>query len=138
MSHQCVHMCALGWVFLGPEPGPWASQVVLVVKNLSASSGDVRHAGSIPGSGRPPEGGHGNPFQYLPGELHGQRSLENYNPWGHKQSDMPEDTYHTHKNLGLKASPRATLEISAMMKAADDCAFGMGTGLGQGPFQPVQ
>ena len=42
----------------------WASQVVLVVKNLPASPGDVRDAGSILGSGRSPGGGHGNPLQY--------------------------------------------------------------------------
>jgi len=28
-----------------------------------ASAGDVRGAGSIPGPGRSPEGGHGNPLQ---------------------------------------------------------------------------
>ena len=42
----------------------WASQVTLVVKNLSANAGDGRDAGSIPGSGRSPGGGHGNPLQY--------------------------------------------------------------------------
>ena len=36
----------------------------LVVKNPSANAGDIRDAGSIPGSGRPPGGGHGNPPQY--------------------------------------------------------------------------
>ena len=41
-----------------------ASQVVLVVKNLPANSGDIRDTGSIPGWGRSPGGGHGNPFQY--------------------------------------------------------------------------
>ena len=41
-----------------------AYQVVLVVKNLSADAGDVRDMGSIPGLGRSPGGGHGNPFQY--------------------------------------------------------------------------
>ena len=40
------------------------SQVVLVVKNLSVNAGDVTDAGSIPGSGRSPRGGNGNPFQY--------------------------------------------------------------------------
>ena len=35
----------------------------LVVKNPSASAGDVRDSGSIPGSGRSPGGGHGNPLQ---------------------------------------------------------------------------
>ena len=37
---------------------------VLVVKNLLANSGDIRDAGSIPGLGRSPGGGHGNPLQY--------------------------------------------------------------------------
>ena len=41
-----------------------ASQVVPVVKNLAANAGDIRDAGSIPGSGRSPGGGHGNPLQY--------------------------------------------------------------------------
>ena len=41
----------------------WASQVVLVVKNLPANAGDIRDAVSIPGSGRAPGGGHGNPPQ---------------------------------------------------------------------------
>ena len=34
---------------------------VSVVKNLRANTGD---AGSVPGSGRSPEGGHGHPLQY--------------------------------------------------------------------------
>ena len=42
----------------------WASQVALVVKNPPANVGDVKDVGSIPGSGRSPEGGHSNPFQY--------------------------------------------------------------------------
>ena len=41
-----------------------ASQVTLVVKNLSANVGDMREAGSIPGSGRCPGIGHDNPLQY--------------------------------------------------------------------------
>ena len=41
------------------------SQVALgVVKNLPANSGDIRNAGSTPGWGRSPGGGHRNPFQY--------------------------------------------------------------------------
>ena len=35
-----------------------------MVKNLSANVGDIRDAGSIPGLGRTPGGGHGNPLQY--------------------------------------------------------------------------
>ena len=34
-----------------------------MVKNLPANAGDTRDAGSIPGSGRSPGGGHGNPLQ---------------------------------------------------------------------------
>ena len=37
--------------------------MALVVKNLTASSRDLREAGLIPGSGRSPGGGHGNPLQ---------------------------------------------------------------------------
>ena len=41
------------------------SQVVLVVKkNPPANTGDIRDVGSIPGLGRSPGGGHGNPLQY--------------------------------------------------------------------------
>ena len=39
-----------------------ASQVALMVKNLSANAGDVRDVGSIPGFGRYPGEGHGNPL----------------------------------------------------------------------------
>ena len=42
----------------------WASQGALVVKNPSANAGDTRDAGLIPGSGRSPGGGRGNPLQY--------------------------------------------------------------------------
>ena len=42
----------------------WASQVVLVVKNLPASARDIRDASSIPGLGKSYGRGHGNPFQY--------------------------------------------------------------------------
>ena len=39
----------------------WASQVALVVKSPPANAGDT---GSIPGWGRPPGGGYGNPLHY--------------------------------------------------------------------------
>ena len=35
-----------------------------MVKNPPANAGDVRDAGSIPGSRRSPGGGHGSPLQY--------------------------------------------------------------------------
>ena len=57
-----------------------------VVKNLSASA---RDKGSIPGLGRSPGVGNGNPVQYsfFPGKSLGQRSLVGCHPWGHKESD---------------------------------------------------
>ena len=41
-----------------------AAQVMLPVKNPPANAGDIRDAGSVPGLGRSPGGGHGNPLQY--------------------------------------------------------------------------
>ena len=35
-----------------------------MVKNLPANAGDIRDLGSIPGLGRSPGGGNGNPLQY--------------------------------------------------------------------------
>ena len=46
-----------------PVSLPGVAQVALVVKNAPASEGDMRR-GLIPGSGRSPGGGQGNPFQY--------------------------------------------------------------------------
>ena len=57
-------------------------------KKSTCSAGDL---GSIPGLGRSPGGGHGNPLQYSCLENpHGQRSLAGYSPWGHKESDTTE------------------------------------------------
>ena len=51
----------------------------------------------IPGLGRFPGGGNGNPLQYSCLENpHGQRSLEGYSPWGHKESDTTERLSLTH------------------------------------------
>ena len=60
-----------------------------MVKNSPANAGDIRDMGSIPGSGRSPGEGNGNPV-FLPGESHGQRRLAGYSPWGHKELDMTE------------------------------------------------
>ena len=37
---------------------------MLVVKNPPANAGDIRYPGSVPGLGRSPGGGHGNPLWY--------------------------------------------------------------------------
>ena len=86
-----------------------------MVKNPPANAGDLRDVGSIPGLGRSPGEGNGNPLQYshlqcrrpafspwvgkipwrrkwqstpvfLPEKSHGQRSLAGYSLWGHKES----------------------------------------------------
>ena len=61
--NMCICMCYTG--FSGGS----------VVKNLPANAGDT---GSIPGSGRSPEGGSGNPLQYY--------CLEN--PWTEEPSRL--------------------------------------------------
>ena len=38
--------------------------MVLIIKILPANVGEIRDVGSIPGSGRYPEGEHGSPLQY--------------------------------------------------------------------------
>ena len=57
-----------------------------MVKNLSANTGDV---GLIPGSGRSPGGGNGNPLQYSclenPTDRGGLQSVG-----GHKELDRPK------------------------------------------------
>ena len=63
-------------------------------KESTCSSG---HLGSIPGLGRSPGGGHGNPLQYSCLENpHEQRSLAGYSPCGWKESDTTEQLS-THK-----------------------------------------
>ena len=62
-----------------------------MVKNLPANAGGL---GSIPGLGRSPGRGNGNPLpNSLPGDFHGQRSMTEYSPWGHKESDTTEGAY---------------------------------------------
>ena len=76
------------YVFLYPQEGFPGSTVV---KNLPANAGDTADSDLIPGSGRSPGGGNGNTLQYsCLKKSHGQRSLEGYGPWGHKESDTTE------------------------------------------------
>ena len=57
-------------------------------KESACSAGDL---GLIPGLGRSPGEREWLPtLVFLPGEFHGQRRLEGYNPWGRKESDTTE------------------------------------------------
>ena len=51
---------------------------------------NAKDLGLIPGLGRSPGEGNVNPFQFLPGEFHGQRSLAGYSLWGHKEFNTTE------------------------------------------------
>ena len=60
----------------------------LAGKESPCNVGDL---GSIPGLGRSPGGGHGNPLQYSCLENpHGQRSLVGCSPWGLEELDTTE------------------------------------------------
>ena len=73
LRFNCVPSIFICW---SPKPVPqiiilfenkvvaWASQVAQAVNNLPANAGVTRDTGSIPGSGRFPEEGNGNSFQY--------------------------------------------------------------------------
>ena len=61
-----------------------------MIKNWPAKRGDIRDVGLIPGSGRSPGGGNGDPLQYscqvnpMDLSVHGidKISLLGYDPWG--------------------------------------------------------
>ena len=104
----------------------------LVVKNLPANAGDM---GSIPGSGRSPGDGNGNPLQYsCMRKSHGQRSLVGCSPWGRKELNMTEHAYahtNTHRislNRGWMNNPHSSILLStflwtlAMWQGHDDVA----------------
>ena len=63
--------------------------MALLVKNPPVNAGDIRDVGSIPGSGRSP-GGRKPTQVFLPGKSHGQKSLMDYSPYGHKELDTTE------------------------------------------------
>ena len=63
-------------------------------KESTCKAGDL---GSIPGSGR--SLGEGNCSPFLPREFHGQRNLEGYSPWGHKESETAEQRSLSHTHM---------------------------------------
>ena len=59
------------------------------MKNPPVNVGDAGDVGLIPGSGRAPGKGNGNPVPvFLPAKSHGQRRLVGYNLWGCKNSNL--------------------------------------------------
>ena len=66
---------------LGRKELTRSTKVALVVRNLPADARDLRDAGSIPGSGRSPEGeSMATNSAFVPGEFHRQRGLMGSSP----------------------------------------------------------
>ena len=75
-------------------------------KESACKAGDLE---SIPGLGRSPRGGHGNPLQYSCQENpHGLRSLVGYCSWGCKESNMTETKHMTPIAVEQKFSAGST------------------------------
>ena len=68
----------------------WGFPGSSVVKNPPVNAGPAGDVGLIPGWGRSPGEGHGNPFQYSCLENPMDRGLVGYSPWGPKKSAMTE------------------------------------------------
>ena len=73
-----------------PPPPKYTYWSDAVVKTLAASAGDIEYEGSVPGSGRSPAGGNGNPLHSSCLESHRHRSLVGSSLWGGKESDTTE------------------------------------------------
>ena len=72
--------------------GPWASQVVLVVKNLPADVGDIRDRFDSLVRKIPSKRAWQLTPVFLPREYPGQRSLAGYTTQGRRESDTAEMT----------------------------------------------
>ena len=66
-----------------------------MVNNPPASAGDIREVSSVPGSGRSPGGGHGNPLQYCL-EIPWTEEPGGLQPMGVTESDVAEVIQHAH------------------------------------------
>ena len=96
-----IHLCIKSYyicIFVCVYICVWASQVALVVKNLSANAGHMRDAGLVHGWGdhlQEEMTTHPSILTWT-GKSHRHRSLVGYSPWGCKESDMTETTEHMH------------------------------------------
>ena len=83
-----------------------------MVKKPPANAGDVRDVGSIPGSGRSPEDGYGNAFQYSCLESPMGRGVWQATVHSIAEWDTTEATEHTQvPNRGFSASALLTLRV---------------------------
>ena len=90
--------------------------------------------GLIPGLGRSPGEGNGNPLQHRSLEIHGWRCLEGYSPWGCKESDTTGQLHFLSFFLSLnsdiggqpKASWRVLFTTKETVRKVKKMAFRMG------------
>ena len=111
-NNACIeplNICMNVFGFLGSSDG----------KESAYNVGDF---GLITELGRSPGGGHGDPFQYSCLEnLHGQRVLVGYSPWGHKESDTTEQlSTHMHAPRSDTGAP-----YSQMCRSLLTCPAGI-------------
>ena len=91
-------------------------------KNLSPNAGDARDVGSIPGSGRSPGGGNGNPLQYSCKENSGDGGAWRAtvhevakSPRGCRELDMTE---HTQKGTKTVSLERLSTELESVLRSS--------------------
>ena len=79
--------------------------------DANESSCNAGYLGSLPGLGRSPGGGHGNPFQYsrLENPMD-KRSLVGYSRWSHKELDVTEQLSLPLPSLNIHTFP--TISVS--------------------------
>ena len=78
----------------------WGFPDSSVGKESTCNAGD---RSLIPGLGRSPGEGNGNPLLFSPERSHGQRSLVGYSPMDHKESDRTEQlSTHTRALCGVQ------------------------------------
>ena len=109
-----------------------AFQVVLVVRNLAANAGEIREVDSIPGSGRSPGRGHGNPLQYSCLEnpmdrgawqamVHGVAELETTEATSHTCSCLDNRT--CGGDVGEVSSQQELISLTAVATGASQVAL---------------
>ena len=105
-------------LLLTPRTAPahsWSSVrlMALVLRNLSASAGDIRDSGSIPGSRRPPGEGNVNPLQYSCLESPVDRGAWQATVFRIAESDTTEATEHKQDSVGVGVLLRSWAEPTA-------------------------
>ena len=91
-----------------------------MVKNIAANAGDIRDVGLIPGSGRSPGGGHGNPLQYSC--LENPKDRESWQDTVHwvtqSQTQLKQPNMHACTQCGITDIFNLTLEFGFLYKSS--------------------